>query len=175
MEGRGEIAVGSDLCEVLVPGLARIGAQLLLRSAEQQVPGAFDVIGGEGMPVVPFDALAQAERQFGAVLVPRPIGSQIRDDRLQAVLRHVLLVQDKVVENSHHWDLGRVGRFLEDRHAGRTVPVVDFQNATRLLGRGHLGARNRNEQHARRHKRAKIWFHFVLLPLLVTRVPDLLG
>src|SRR6266446_3214891 len=86
--------------------------------------GAFDVTCGEGMAVVPFDPLAQAERQFGAVLVPRPLGGQIWDDRLQAVLRHVLLVQDKVVENSHHWDLGRVGRFFEDRHAGRTVAVV---------------------------------------------------
>jgi hypothetical protein len=54
---RSEIAVRSDPFEVLVPGLARIGAQLLLRSPEQQVPGAFDVIGGEGMAVVPFDAL----------------------------------------------------------------------------------------------------------------------
>src|SRR5207244_9667185 len=71
---RSEIVVRSDPFEVLVPGLPRIGAQLLLRSAEQQVPGAFDVIGGEGMAVVPFDALAQPERQFSAVFVPRPIG-----------------------------------------------------------------------------------------------------
>src|SRR6266481_1086283 len=104
-----EVAVGSDPFYVLVPGLARIGAQLLLRSAEQQVPGTFDVIGGEGMPVVPFDALAQAERQFGAVLVPRPIGGKIWDDRLQAVLRYVLLVKNKVVEDTHHRNLGRVG------------------------------------------------------------------
>jgi len=100
------------------------------------------------MAVVPFDALAQAERQFGAVLVPRPIGGQIRDYRLQAVLRHVLLVQDKVVENSHHWDLGRVRRFLEDRHAGRTVAVVDFQNAASLLGESRSGARDGGEQRA---------------------------
>src|SRR5438128_7712478 len=101
MKGRSEITVRSDPFEVLVPGLARIGAQLLLRSAEQQVPSAFDVIGGEGMPVVPFDALAQAERQFGAVLVPRPIGGKIWDDRLQAVLRYVLLVEDEIVEDTH--------------------------------------------------------------------------
>ena len=62
MERRGEISVGGDPFEVLVPGLARIGAQLLRRSAEQRVPGAFDVIGGEGLAVVPFDAVAQAER-----------------------------------------------------------------------------------------------------------------
>src|SRR5215469_4342261 len=122
-EGRSKIAIGGDLVEVLVPGLAGIRAQLLLRLAEQQVPGAFDVIGGKGLAVVPFDALAQPECQFGAVLVPRPIGGQIRDDRLQAVLRHVLLIQDKIVEDAHHRDLGRIGRLFEDRHAGRTVPV----------------------------------------------------
>jgi hypothetical protein len=53
MKRRSEIAVCSDPFEVLVPGLPWIGAQLLLRSAEQQFPGAFDVIGGEGMAVVP--------------------------------------------------------------------------------------------------------------------------
>src|SRR5580704_10199773 len=86
-EGRSEIAVGGDLFEVLVPSLARIGAQLLRRLAEQQVPGAFHVTGGKRVAVVPFDALAQPERQFAAVLVPRPIGGEIRNDRLQAVLR----------------------------------------------------------------------------------------
>src|SRR6516162_10138740 len=100
-----------------------------------QVPGAFDVIGGKGLAVVPFDALMQPECQFGAILVPRPIGSQIRDDRVEAVLRHVLLVQDEIVEDAHHRDLGRIGRLFEDRHAGRTVPVVDFQYAARLLAR----------------------------------------
>src|SRR6266436_4417773 len=138
MKRRGKIAVGSDPFEVLVPGLARVGTQLLLRFAEQQVPGAFDVIGGEGMAVVPFDALAQPERQFSAVFVPRPIGGQIRDDRLQAVLRHVLLVEDEIVEDAHHRDLGRVesplrgstcwpdcpgGRFSERRQPSGREPV----------------------------------------------------
>ena len=37
------VAVGHDLVEVAVPGLARVDAQLLARLALQQVPGAFDV------------------------------------------------------------------------------------------------------------------------------------
>ena len=62
MERRGQISVGGDPFEVLVPGLAWVGAQLLLQFPEQQVPGAFDVFGGERLAVVPFDAVAQAER-----------------------------------------------------------------------------------------------------------------
>ena len=59
---RGEISVDGDPFDVLVPSLARIGAQLLLRFAKQQVPGAIYVIGGKRVAVVPFDAAAQAER-----------------------------------------------------------------------------------------------------------------
>src|SRR6516162_10541232 len=66
MERRGEISVSSDRFDVLVPSLARIGAQLLSRLAEEQVPGAFDVIGSEGVAVVPLDAFAQAEGKFAA-------------------------------------------------------------------------------------------------------------
>jgi hypothetical protein len=43
-----------------------------LRFAEQHVPGAFDVGGGERLAVVPFDALPQLEGEPGVVLVPRP-------------------------------------------------------------------------------------------------------
>ena len=97
-ESCSEITVGGDRFDVLVPGLARIGAQFLRRLAEQQVPGALDVIGSEGVAVVPFDAFAQPKRKFAAVLVPRPIRGQIRNDRLQAVLRYVLVVHDEIVE-----------------------------------------------------------------------------
>src|SRR5262249_5612494 len=61
MKRRGEISVSGDRFDVLVPSLTRIGAQLLLRLAKQQIPGAIDVIGGKGVAVVPFDAAAQAE------------------------------------------------------------------------------------------------------------------
>ena len=77
------IAVGRDLDEVVVPGLARVDAQLLGRLALQQIPGAFDVGGGERLAVMPFDALAQMEGQLGAVLVPGPVGGEFGTDRLR--------------------------------------------------------------------------------------------
>src|ERR1700737_1330579 len=125
------------------------------------------------MAVVPFDALAQAERQFGAVLVPRPIGGQIWDDRLQAVLRYVLLVEDEIVEDTHHRDLGRVGRLFEDRHAGRTVAVVDFQNAASLLGENRSGARNGGEQRTDHCECAQTSRHLHVLPCSFR--PSLMG
>src|SRR5215813_4328214 len=57
-EGDFIVAVGRHLGEVTVPRLARIDPQLVVRFAEQQVPGAFDVGGGEGFAIVPLDALA---------------------------------------------------------------------------------------------------------------------
>src|SRR5262249_36976604 len=66
------VAVGGDLLEIAVPGLAGIDAKLLGRFALQEVPGAFDVASGEQLAVVPPDALAQLESQPGAVFVPRP-------------------------------------------------------------------------------------------------------
>src|SRR5215469_6715396 len=51
----------------------RVGAQLLIRPAEQQVPGAPNVHGIEGSAVVPLDTFAQSERQFRTVLARRPV------------------------------------------------------------------------------------------------------
>src|SRR6516162_5411368 len=66
MEGRGQICVSSDRFDVLIPRLAWIGAELLRRLAEQQVPGTFDVIGSERAAVVPFDTPAQTECQLAS-------------------------------------------------------------------------------------------------------------
>ena len=64
------IALGGDLLEIAVPSLTGVDAELLARLAAEQIPGALDVFGREGFAVVPFDALAQPERQLGLVLVP---------------------------------------------------------------------------------------------------------
>src|SRR5262249_7193920 len=50
------VTVGGDLFEVAVPGFARVDTQLLGRFAGDQIPGAFDIRGGERLAVVPFDA-----------------------------------------------------------------------------------------------------------------------
>ena len=117
------VAIGRHVLHIAVPRLARIDAQLLAGLAGQEIPGALDVRGSERLAVVPFHALAQREDQFGAFLVPRPAGGQVRHNRLHAGLRHILLVHDEVIEDVHHRLLGGAGRFFEDRHARRAVKM----------------------------------------------------
>ena len=101
VENRLVVAVRRHLFKVLVPGLARVLAQLRFALAEQQVPGAFHIGGGERLAVVPLDALAQLEGELGAVFVPAPAFSQVRNDGVETVLRHVMPVHDEVVEDAH--------------------------------------------------------------------------
>ena len=49
---------------------------------------------------MPFDTLAQFEGQPGSVLAPRPALGQVGDDRIEAVLRPVLVVKHQVVLNT---------------------------------------------------------------------------
>src|SRR5467141_1592988 len=91
MEGDLIIAVRPDLFEVAIPGFAGIDAELVARFFEDQIPGALNVLGRERLAVMPFDALAERQSQFGPVLVPRPAGRQIGHDRREAALRYMLL------------------------------------------------------------------------------------
>jgi hypothetical protein len=84
---------------------------------------------------------------------------EIRHDRLQAALRHVLLVHDNIVEDPHHWAFGCDRRFLVDRHARRAVEKIEFQNATRFLGKCRLIAQQCAEQRASHRQRAQISRH----------------
>jgi len=61
---------------------------------------------------MPSDPLAQAEGQLGLVLIPRPLGGEVGYDRLQARLRHILLIHDEVVEDAHHGPLAGERRFF---------------------------------------------------------------
>ena len=133
MERRLMVAVRGDFLEVLVPGLARVLAQLGLAVAEHEVPGAFDIRRGERLAVMPLDALAQLEGEFRAVIVPAPALRQVRNDSVEAILRHVLLVHDEVVVNAHVRRNRRVGRLLVDRAARRRAAMVEFQDAAVLL------------------------------------------
>jgi hypothetical protein len=116
---------------------------------------------------MPSDALAEPECQLGTVLAPRPFGSKVRDNRLQAILRLVLFVHDKIIEEPHHRQHGRDCHFFQDRKAGRTVTVVDFQNSTVLLRRSGLGAQQGNGQRTRCGEHAKVCCHLFRLPLTV--------
>src|ERR1700730_5399418 len=77
-----KIAVGGDLFEVPVPGLAGIDAQFFARLPGEEIPGAQHVLRGKGFAVVPFDPFAQSEGQVGLVLVPGPLAGEVRHDRL---------------------------------------------------------------------------------------------
>ncbi len=133
MESDFVIAVNGDLVEVTIPGFARVDPELLARLSSEHVPGAFDVGGGERLAVMPFDALAEREPQPSPIIAPRPAGREVGYDRLEAVLRYVLVEDDKIVEDRHHRPLGRKGRFLVDRQAGRAVPSRYPENPSLLL------------------------------------------
>src|SRR6516225_6114335 len=64
------VAVGGHLRKVIICRFPRIDPQLLRRQVHPQIPGAFDVLGGERLAVMKLDALAQLEGQLGPLLVP---------------------------------------------------------------------------------------------------------
>src|SRR6202008_2848006 len=86
--------------------------------------------------VMPLDAAAQRHCQLGALFIPAPPCRQIRDDRLRAVLRHLLVEHHQIVEDPHHWAVYGERRFLEHRHAGRAVKMTRVQDAALLLSGG---------------------------------------
>ena len=166
MEGDNIIAVGGDLLEVPVPGLTRIEPKLLARLAEQHVPGALHVLGGERSAVMPLNTLAQPECESGSILTPRPATGEVRHDRFQTVLRLVLIVHHEIVKDAHHRHDCRVRRLLMDRHARRAVPVVDAEDPTLFLGECRIGTRHGDEQRARCRKQAKLSCHLPNVPLV---------
>jgi hypothetical protein len=91
---------------------------------------------------MPLDAVAQRHCQLSALFIPTPLCRQIRDDRLRAVLRHLLVEHHQIVEDPHHWPVDGERRLLEHRHAGRAVEMTRMQDAARFLrdgwgSRGH--------------------------------------
>ena len=156
------VAVGGDALDVAVPRLARVAAQLLLALAGQQVEGADDVLGREGLAVVPLHAALQLEGEILVVGAPAPRLGEVGDDGLRAVLRLALVVEHQVVEQRHEGDDRGVGRLLVDRGAGRIVAMIHFQHAAALLGernaiRTHQGSREAAQQDDRTHGRSLPW------------------
>src|SRR6266478_9149939 len=121
MKGDFVVAIDGDLGQVAVPALARIDPQLLAGPAGQRVPGAFDVLRRKRLAVVPLDTRAQTKSERSLVLVPRPALGEIGPDRLEGILRNMLIEEDEVVENGHHRGDGDASRLLVYRHARRAV------------------------------------------------------
>ena len=153
------VAVCLHLGEVVVPGFARVDAQLLLRRALQQIEGAFDVLGSKRFAVVPFDAVPQGQRQLGAILAPGPAGGELRYDRIGAVLLDILLVDDQVVKYAHHRPVHGGRRFFEKRHARWAVEMPDPERAARLLGGRPVRYAQRDQQRCCRCQGSQTPFH----------------
>src|SRR5712664_1968702 len=117
MKGDLVVAIDCDLGQVPVPALARVDPQLLAGPTGQRVPGAFDVLRRKRCAIVPLDTRAQAKSERSLVLVPRPAFGEIRPDRLEGILHNMLIEEDEVVKNGHHWGDGNPRRLLVYRHA----------------------------------------------------------
>ena len=87
---------------------------------------------------MPAHAAPQLKSKRGHILIPRPLCRQIGHDRVDPVLRHVLSKENQVVEDGHHRILGRIERFLVDRHARRTVVLEHSEHTAALLRRCRL-------------------------------------
>ena len=132
LEGGLEVAIGRHVVDLIVPGLARVLAELLLRLAHQHLEGAFDVGRGERLAVMPFDALAQLEGQRLLVVAPGPALGKLGADIVHAVLGDVLVVDDEIVEDRHEGDVERIARAFMDRCAAGAVAVVHAQDTARF-------------------------------------------
>jgi len=90
----------------------------------------------------------QFERQSYTVLVPAPAHGEIGDDRGHAVLLHVLVVHDEVVEHPHDWPQRVDRHLLVDRQAGWAVDRIGSEDAAVFLG--HRRSAERDERRAKR-------------------------
>ena len=138
------IAVGRDLVQIAVPGLARIEAKLFAGPAEQHVPGALNVVRGERLPVVPFDPLSQLKADPRKIIVPLPALGELGLDQFEPVLLFMLIEEDKIVEDAHKRRDRRDRRLLVDRPAGRAVAVKEFEHAAALLREGWRDCEQKN-------------------------------
>src|SRR5215472_11869891 len=108
------------------------------------------------------------------LLVPRPAGGEVGDDRLQAVLRLVLLVHDEIIEDAHHRPVDRDRRFFEQRHARRTVEMGHSEDAALLLCERRSASGDCPQQRRSRHERTKICLHFTALPLFCCMLSEVI-
>ena len=104
------------------------------------------------------------EGQRGPRLVPRPVAGEIRYDRGEAVLRHVLVEHDEVVEHAHQRNTGGDRRFLVDRHARRAGKAGHLQHAAGLFRDGRAADSGDQTRNARRQKYANSPGHQRCLP-----------
>src|SRR5262249_32416980 len=118
-----------------VPVFARVDTQLggRVRRLAEHVEGVLDVLRGERLAVVPFDALAQEEHEIAVVVLPRPLLGQLTDDGVHALRLLQRIEEHEVAQTRHHGPRGRDGRRLVDREALRQIFALrDVQRAAGL-------------------------------------------
>src|SRR5215831_10534284 len=87
----------------------------------------------KGLPSCHLTPSCSLKGQPRAVLVPCPALGQLGDDRLHAILLHMLVIQDEVVEHCHYRSESENRDFLMDRHARRAVDRVGLQDPAVFL------------------------------------------
>ena len=85
------------------------------------------------------------------------------NNRLQAVLRHVLVEHDQVVEHLHYRQFG-VGKLLKHREARDTLGVIHPQRAAGLLGECRGGNCERGQESGDRPEATNVRLHVPPLP-----------
>ena len=92
------------------------------------------------------------------------------NNRLQAVLRHVLVEHDQVVEHLHYRQFG-VGKLLKHREARDTLGVIHPQRAAGLLGECRGGNCERGQESGDRPEGTNVRLHVTPPPRLPRPFP----
>src|SRR4051794_21726905 len=97
---------------------------------------------------MPLDVMTKLERQDLVIAAPRPALRQFRNDRFDAVLRHVLIENNEIAVDRHERHVDGIGRAFVDRGAARTVPMIHSEDAAlfRLARERNIVSRKRKQR-----------------------------
>ena len=126
-----------DGLDIAVPVLARVAAELPrgLGRFPHHVKGELDVLRGEGLSVVPGDAVPQEDHEVAVAVLPRPLLRELGYRRLESLQRLHGIEGDEVVEAGLGGPDGRERhRLVDGESLGQVLAREHFQDAARLAG-----------------------------------------
>jgi hypothetical protein len=136
-----------DGLHVRVPVLARVETELGggLRRLADHVEGELDVLGGEGLPVVPLDVPAEEHHEVPVIVLPGPPLRELGDHGVGALHGVGGIEHHQVVEaRRRREDDGDGRRLVDGESLGEILAQHDVEGAAGLAGRhgggrGHAG------------------------------------